>query len=88
MIDLPGYMSIKEATEASADETDKALGATVAILRQLAMEKAMLHSEKWGIEDEERISAIDERLKEIKSEESSWHRIESGLQSRLKVAGL
>jgi hypothetical protein len=87
-MNLPGYESPEEAVGAAIDASEKSLGAVVAILVGLANEKANIHryiNELDVDEDEDEIQRWGERIKQIKSEESSWHRIESGLQSRLKV---
>ena len=87
MIDLPGYMTPEDGATADANMTDRSLGATLAMMRILLAEKAQLARQKWD-EDvtEEQLAYIKERMKDIKDEESSLHRIASGFQSRLKVA--
>lgn len=83
------YCSPEEAAAAAADETDKALGAVISMLAGLFMEKRNIRMELEELDttmDEDEVAELEWRLKMIKSEESSLHRIESGLQSRLRVA--
>ena len=89
MIDLPGYMTPEEGAAADAGMTDRSLGATLAMMRILLAEKATLARRKWedGVDAEE-LAYIKERMKDIRDEESSLHRIASGFQSRLKVAAI
>lgn len=82
---IDGYMSVEEAQEAATGQTDRALGAVIAMLYQLYMEKRALRIQLETEMDEEIASTIEWRLKHLKQEESSLHRIESGLQSRLRV---
>lgn len=82
------YLSPLEATQAAADETDKALGAVVSMLYVLYQEKRQLRIMIQRVDDDETIGELEWELKQIKSEESSLHRIESGLQSRLKVGAV
>lgn len=79
------YLSPEEASMADAASTDKALGAVIAMLAQLYMEKRQIRMELEDTNDEEIIGDLEWRLKMIRNEESSLHRMESGLQSRLKV---
>jgi len=89
MIDLPGYMSPEEGASADASMTDRSLGAVLAMLNLLLMEKSKLQMRKWDEDvDEEELAFIKERVKDIASQESSLHRIESGFQSRLRVSGI
>ena len=81
------YLTPEEAAQASTDQTDKALGAVIAMLAELYLEKRALRQELTSTEDEDTIGEIEYQLKLIRGEESSLHRIESGLQSRLKVPG-
>lgn len=86
MIDGMGpYLSPLEATQASADETDKALGAVVSMLYLLYQEKRKLRYEINAGRTDEEIGDLEWEMKQIRGEESALHRIESGLQSRLKV---
>ena len=82
---MDGYRTPEEAAQASADQTDKALGAVIAMLYALYLEKRNIGLELSRTDDEEDIGDLEWRLKLLKSEESSLHRLESGLQSRLKV---
>ena len=79
------YLDPQEAAYCDLDATDKALGAVIAQLFQLHFEKARLHQELDSTEDEDREEEIEWRLKQLRSEEQGLHRIQSGLQSRLKV---
>lgn len=85
MSELLGYQTPEEAAQASADQTDKALGAVISMLYALYQEKRNLGLLLSRTDDEEEIGDIEWRLKHLRSEESSLHRLESGLQSRLKV---
>lgn len=87
MIDGMGpYLSPLEATQASADETDKALGAVVSMLYLLYQEKRQLRLQiNLELNDQE-IGDLEYEMKMIRAEESALHRIESGLQSRLSAA--
>lgn len=82
---LPGYTSVEEAIGCAQDQTDKALGAVIAMLAELYREKRDIRVTLEGTDDEDEIADLEWRLKMIRNEESSLHRIESGLQSRLKV---
>ena len=85
---IPGYTSVEEAIGCAQDETDKALGAVVAMLAGLYAEKRRIRlalEELDTLEDEDEVGELEWRLKMLRNEESSLHRIESGLQSRLKV---
>ena len=77
------YFSPEEAAYCATDATDKALGAVIAKLFQLAMEQQQLHTD-LDEADDDLAEAIEYRLRQIKDEERSLHRIESGLQSRLR----
>jgi len=80
------YLTPLEATRASMDETDKALGAVVSFLYALYQEKRVLRTLIRSSEDDEEIGEMEYEMKMIRGEESSLHRIESGLQSRLSAA--
>lgn len=82
------YLTPTEAARASVDETDKALGAVVSFLYALYQEKRKLRYMIQSTEDDEEIGEMEYELKMIRGEESSLHRLESGLQSRLKVGGV
>lgn len=82
------YLNPMEAAQASADETDKALGAVISFLYALYQEKRKLRYMLQRTEDDEEIGEMEYELKQIRGEESSLHRLESGLQSRLKVGGV
>jgi len=77
------YFSPEEAAYCATDATDKALGAVIAKLFQLAMEQQQLHTD-LDEADDDLAEAISWRLKLLHNEERSLHRIESGLQSRLR----
>ena len=84
---LDGYMTPEEAAQASVDQTDKALGAVIAMLYQNLIERRNLRHEleETPSDDELLIGDLEWRMKLLRQEESSLHRLESGLQSRLKV---
>lgn len=84
--DRSPYLTPREAAYCDLDATDKALGAVIAQLMQLYLEKQRLHTELDNTEDDDSTEAIEWRLKLLRDEERSLHRIESGLQSRLKSA--
>ena len=65
--------------------TDKALGAVISMLAELYLEKRTIRMQLEDTDDEDIIGDLEWRLKMIRNEESSLHRIESGLQSRIKV---
>jgi hypothetical protein len=79
------YISPEEASTAATGETDKALGSVLSMLIELFLEKQAIRRVLDCTEDEDDIAGYEYKLKLIRGEESSLHRIESGLQSRLKV---
>lgn len=79
------YLTPEEAASADTSSTDRTLGAVIAMLAELYLEKRSIRKELESTDDEDDIAAMEWRIKMIKSEESSLHRIESGLQSRLRV---
>lgn len=79
------YLTPEEASCAAVDQTDKTLGAVISMLAELYMEKRTIRMQLEDTDDEEIIGDLEWRLKMIRNEESSLHRIESGLQSRIKV---
>jgi hypothetical protein len=85
---MQGYLTVEEAQAASLDQTDKALGAVVSMLYSLYLEKRNLRAELSSTDDEDEMGEIEQELKMIRGEESSLHRIESGLQSRLRVGNI
>ena len=78
------YMDPEESAYASLDQTDKALGWVIGQLMQLYLEKRNIRVELEELDDEE-VSDAEYRLKLIRGEETSLHRIESGMQSRMKM---
>ena len=86
MLDDSPYLDPSEAAYCAQDATDKALGAVISQLMLLYLEKQRLHTELDNTEDADNEEAIEWRLKQLRDEERSLHRIESGLQSRLKSA--
>jgi len=82
---LAAYMTPEDSASASIDQSDKALGWVIGELTQLYLEKRNLRFKIMATDDEETIGELEWELKLLRSEESSLHRIESGLQSRLKV---
>jgi hypothetical protein len=82
---MDGYLSVEDAQAASLDQTDKALGCVISMLYSLYLEKRNLRLELEQEQDEEMIGEMEWKLKMLRNEESSLHRLESGLQSRLKV---
>lgn len=83
--DKSPYLNPEEAAYCDVDATDKALGAVIAELVRLHYEKVDLHRRLDDADDEETEATISWRLKQIRSEEHGLHRIQSGLQSRLRV---
>jgi hypothetical protein len=83
---LQDYMSPEEAADASAGSTDRALGAVIAMLYALYMERRNCRVELDATDDEDLICYFENQLKLIGKEETSLQRIMSGLQSRLAVA--
>jgi hypothetical protein len=79
------YLTPEEAMSADSASTDRTLGAVIAMLAELYLEKRNVRMELEQTEVEEEIAELEWRIKMIRNEESSLHRIESGLQSRLKV---
>jgi hypothetical protein len=79
------YLTPDEAMAADSASTDRTLGAVIAMLAGLYLEKRAIRVELDATDDEEEIAELEWRIKMIRNEESSLHRIESGLQSRLKV---
>jgi hypothetical protein len=79
------YLTPEEAMAADADATDKTLGAVIAMLAGLYVEKRAIRTQLDATDDEDEIAELEWKIKMIRNEESSLHRIESGLQSRLKV---
>lgn len=82
---LAAYLTPEDSAAASIDQSDKALGWCVGQLTSLYLEKRNLHQRLAQTNDEETIGELEWELKLLRSEESSLHRIESGLQSRLKI---
>ena len=83
---MQGYLTVEEAQAASHDQTDKALGAVISMLYSLYLEKRNIRLELEELEDDDEIGELEWKLKMLRNEESSLHRLESGLQSRLKVS--
>ncbi len=79
------YLDPQEAAQADAYQTMTELQVTVAALNVLYMQKAKLHEELRNADDEGAVEVIEWQLKLLREEERSLHRIESGLQSILKV---
>jgi len=79
------YMDPETANAASLDESVKTLESVAAIMIQLALEKKNLRAELNSTDDEDVMGEIGQELKMIRSEESSWQRIASCLQSIIKV---
>lgn len=82
---LSAYLTPEDSAAASIDQSDKALGWAIGELTQLYLEKRNLRFKIMATDDEEELGDLEFEMKLIRSEESSLHRIESGLQSRLKV---
>lgn len=82
---LEAYMTPEDSASASIDQSDKALGWAIGELTQLYLEKRLLRFKILATDDEEELGDYEYEMKLIRSEESSLHRIESGLQSRIKV---
>jgi hypothetical protein len=79
------YLTPEESMCADASSTDRTLGAVISMLAGLYLEKRNIRMQLEATDDEEEIAELEWKLKSIRSEESSLHRIESGLQSRLKM---
>ena len=79
------YLTPEEAMQADAASTDRTLGAVISMLAGLYLEKRSIRQQLDATDDEDEIAELEWRIKMIRSEESSLHRIESGLQSRLKL---
>lgn len=79
------YMDPETANAASLDESVKTLESVAAIMIQLALEKKNLRAELNNTDDEDVMGEIGQELKMIRSEESSWQRIASCLQSIIKI---
>lgn len=82
---LDAYMTPEDSAAASIDQSDKALGWAIGELTQLYLIKRNLRTKLMATDDEEEIGDLEFEMKLLRSEESSLHRIESGLQSRLKI---
>lgn len=85
---IPGYTSVEEALGCAQSETDRALGAVLAMLAGLYFEKKAIRLRLQELDadtDEDEVAELEWSLKMLRNEESSLHRLESGLQSRLKV---
>ena len=78
------YLSPEEAAQADAFSTLQELQRVIAHCNLLLVQKGQLHTELEDA-DEEQTEAIEWRLKQLKSEETSLHRIGSMLQSVLRV---
>jgi len=83
--DISCYLSPEESAAASIDGTDKALGWVIGQLTQSYLVARNLRMKLTATNDEDEIGELEWQLKLLRQEESSLHRIESGLQSRLKV---
>ena len=79
------YKTPEEASTAATGETDRTLGAVISMLAELYLEKRAIRMQLEDETDDDVIGELGYQLKLIRSEESSLHRIESGLQSRLKT---
>jgi chaperonin cofactor prefoldin len=78
------YLSPEEAAQADAFSTLQELQRVIARCELLLVEKAQLHTDLEDA-DEDQTEAVEWRLKQLKSEETSLHRIGSMLQSVLRV---
>ena len=79
------YLTPEEAMDADSSSTDRTLGAVISMLAGLYLEKRAIRQQLDATDDDDEIAELEWRIKMIRNEESSLHRIESGLQSRLKV---
>jgi len=79
------YLDPEEAAYASQDQTDKALGYVLGQLQGLLLKKQTIHKQLEDTDSEDEMEALEWQLKLLRDEERSLHRIESGLQSRLRV---
>lgn len=82
----PYALSPEEWASMSIDQTDKALGWVLGQLVALHMKMRNIRIELFKTSDDDTIGELEWQLKLLRQEESSLHRLESGFQSRLKVA--
>jgi len=83
--DISCYLTPEESAAASIDGTDKALGWVIGQLTLSYLKARNLREQLVQTNDDDKIGELEWQLKLIRQEESSLHRIESGLQSRLKL---
>lgn len=80
------YMSAEDFEKMANDSTDKTLEYVVSLLYLYLLKKRNLRVQLESEVDEDVIGEIEWRLKLLRDEEKSLHRLESGLQSRLSAA--
>ena len=84
---IEGYRSPQEGAAASQDQTDKALGAVIAMLAQKYWEMETTRQALIREQDPDLIGDLEWTLKMLRQGESSLQRLMSGMQSRLKIPG-
>jgi hypothetical protein len=86
-MEIAGYRSPQEGAAASASETEKGLGAVIAMLAQKYWEMETVRRSLMEEDDPDIIGEYEWQLKLLRQGESSLQRIMSGMQSRLKIPG-
>jgi hypothetical protein len=82
---MDDYLSPEDSDALATDDVAKKLNNIVSLLVEYFLEKRNLRKELELTDDEEKAEELEWKLKMLRAEESSLHRIESGLQSLLKV---
>jgi hypothetical protein len=82
---MDDYLSPEDSDALATDDAAKKLNNIVSLLVEYFLEKRNLRKELELTNDEEKAEELEWKLKMLRAEESSLHRIESGLQSLLKV---
>lgn len=82
---MHGYRTPEEGAAADTSTTDRWLGAILGKLYQQLQAKELVSLKLLRTDDEDEIDQLEYELKLIRSIESSLHRLESGLQSRLSA---
>jgi hypothetical protein len=87
-MDQMAWLSPEEFSLLANDTADKALEYINAKCYENLYQQMNLHLEMDGMEDEDILADAEDELKTLRQQESSLHRIQSGLQSRLKLGML
>jgi hypothetical protein len=82
---MDDYLSPEDSDALATDDAAKKLNNIVSLLVEYFLEKRNLRKELELTNDEEKAEELEWKLKMLRAEESSLHRIESGLQSLLKI---